>query len=200
MNKSGHYITLIILSVFLLVSTNSFAIEWRLDPNNSQLNFISTKKTHISEIHQFKDIEGSYDSQGELILNVNLASVDTDNDIRDQRMKEFLFEVSDFKTARICATIDTETIDAIAEGASFRLTVDATLELHGDKKPLTMDIIITRLVGAKLSVVSATPTIINVADFSLVAGIEKLQELAKLPSISHNVPVSFYLVFKLKHS
>ncbi|RKZ87016.1 MAG: hypothetical protein DRQ39_04925 [Gammaproteobacteria bacterium] len=97
------------------------------------------------------------------------------------------------------ANIDTSDIDAIAEGASALLTVDVELNLHGETKPLTMDIAVTRLAGAKLSVVSVRPVILNVSDFSLVAGVEKLRELAKLPSISQAVPVSFYLIFKLKH-
>ena len=199
MDKYIRYIPAL-LTLFFIFTANSNAAEWQLDSDNSQLNFISTKKVHISEIHHFKDVQGRFDSQGELTLNVNLASVDTNIVVRDERMKKFLFEVEHFATATIFATIDTEVIAAIAEGASRLLTVDATLDLHGEQKLLTMDVIVTRLVGAKLSVASVAPVIIDVADFSLVAGVEKLRELANLPSISYTVPVSFYLMFKLKRS
>ena len=37
---------------------------------------------------------------------------------------------------------------------------------------------------------------LNAADFDIGAGIEKLMDVAKLPSISTAVPVSFNLVFK----
>jgi hypothetical protein len=42
-------------------------------------------------------------------------------------------------------------------------------------------------------VVSAHPVILNADNYKLAKGIEKLRELASLPSISHAVPVSFYL-------
>ena len=182
-----------------MFSVNIFAAEWQLDPINSQLSFISTKKVNVAETHYFRNIQGSVDSQGQLILAIDLASVDTNITVRDERMREYLFEVDIFTTATVSASIDTSDIDAIAEGASARLTVDAELDLHGEKKTLKMDVVVTRLVGAKLSVVSVQPVILNLSDFSLVSGVEKLRELAKLPSISQAVPVSFYLIFKLKH-
>jgi len=174
------------------------ASDWIIDDHNSQLNFVSIKKTNIAEVHEFKKLTGTYDAQGQFILDINLASVDTKIPIRDDRMKSYLFEVDRFSTATITAIIDTDLVDAIAEGASERLSVDAKLDLHGVTKPLTLDIIVTRLVGAKLSVVSTQPVIINANDFALSSGISKLMELASLPSISQAVPVSFYLTLKLK--
>ena len=195
MNIKHSYIALLLV----MFSVNIFAAEWQLDPINSQLSFISTKKVNVAETHYFRNIQGSVDSQGQLILAIDLASVDTNITVRDERMREYLFEVDIFTTATVSASIDTSDVDAIAEGASARLTVDAELDLHGEKKTLKMDVVVTRLVGAKLSVVSVQPVILNLSDFSLVSGVEKLRELAKLPSISQAVPVSFYLIFKLKH-
>tara|TARA_R110001583_G_scaffold41891_1_gene133168 strand:- start:68234 stop:68830 length:597 start_codon:yes stop_codon:yes gene_type:complete len=179
-------------------SISAYAIDWVVDGNDSQLNFVSIKKTNIAEVHEFKHLEGSYDSQGQFILDIDLASVDTHVPVRDTRMKDYLFEVSKFSTAKITAMINTDLVDAIAEGASEIFTVDANLDLHGVIKPLKLDIIVTRLVGAKLSVVSVQPVIINADDFALATGINKLMELASLPSISQAVPVSFYLTLKLK--
>jgi polyisoprenoid-binding protein YceI len=181
-----------------LSSISAYAADWVIDSSGSQLNFISIKKMNIAEVHQFKQLQGSYDSKGNFVLDIDLASVDTQVPIRDDRMKKELFEVSKFSTAKLTAMIDTDQIDAIAEGASERFTFDAKLDLHGVSKPITLDVIVTRLVGAKLSVVSAKPVIINADDFELASGINKLMELASLPSISHVVPVSFYLTLKLK--
>ncbi len=181
-----------------LSSISAYAADWVIDSSGSQLNFISIKKMNIAEVHQFKQLQGSYDSRGNFVLDIDLASVDTQVPIRDDRMKKELFEISKFSTAKLTAMIDTDQIDAIAEGASERFTFDAKLDLHGVTKPITLDVIVTRLVGAKLSVVSAKPVIINADDFELASGINKLMELASLPSISHVVPVSFYLTLKLK--
>ncbi|PHS30809.1 MAG: hypothetical protein COA95_07790 [Methylophaga sp.] len=188
----------IVVMMLVLFSLPTIAAEWILDSNTSHLNFVSIKKGNIAEVHQFKSLQGQYGTQGQLNVKIDLASVDTQNSVRDQRMKEHLFEVDSVAAATLTAIIDTEIVDAIAEGASEQITVDATLELHGDSKPLTIDVIITRLVGAKLSVVSAKPIIINAGDFSLIKGIDKLMALAKLPSISLAVPVTFYLTFNLK--
>jgi polyisoprenoid-binding protein YceI len=181
-----------------LSSISAQAMDWVVDSSDSQLNFISIKKTNIAEVHTFKHLQGSYDAQGQFVLDIDLASVDTSVAIRDDRMKKELFDVSKYSTAILTASIDTDLVDAIAEGASSHLTVDAKLNLHGVTKPVTLDVIVTRLVGAKLSVVSAQPVIINADDFELASGINKLMELASLPSISHVVPVSFYLTLKLK--
>lgn len=181
-----------------LSSMSAYAIDWVIDTHDSQLNFISIKKGNIAETHQFNQLNGRYDSQGQFTLDIDLASVDTKIPVRDDRMKNYLFEVNTFSTANISAMIDTDLVDAIAEGASQRLTIDAKLDLHGVIKPLTLDVIVTRLVGAKLSIVSSQPVIINADDFALSPGINKLMELASLPSISQAVPVSFYLTLKLK--
>jgi hypothetical protein len=45
-------------------------------------------------------------------------------------------------------------------------------------------------------VTTVQPVIIKAEDFALVAGINKLQALAKLPSIAYTVPVSFVLTFQ----
>ena len=198
MNIKRSYIRLLLV-IFSLFSINAFAVEWQLDPTNSQVSFISTKKINVAETHYFRQLDGSVDSQGQLTLAIDLASVDTNITVRDERMREYLFEVDIFTTATVSASIDMSDVAAIAEGASARITVDAELDLHGEKKPLKMDVVVTRLVGAKLSVVSVQPVILNISDFALISGVEKLRELANLPSISQAVPVSFYLMFKLKH-
>jgi polyisoprenoid-binding protein YceI len=178
-----------------LFSTVILANEWQLNADASQLTFISIKKTHIAEIHTFKKLKGLLDAQGQFSLEIDLTSVDTNIAVRDERMKTYLFDIKQFATAKVSAKIDLESLDAIAEGASQQMTIDAMFNLHGETQDLTLNVVVSRLVGAKLSVVSVQPVIINAGDFALLAGVEKLRELAKLPTISHAVPVSFYLTF-----
>ena len=185
----------VLLFSSLLLSTAVTANEWQLNAEASQLSFISTKNTHIAESHQFNQLSGFLDAQGQFSLEINLASVDTTITVRDERMKMYFFDIKQFSTAKLSAKVDLALLESIAQGASKPMTIDATLALHGETQPLTLKVVVTRLVGAKLSVVSIQPVILNVGDFALVAGIEKLRELAKLPSISHAVPVSFYLIF-----
>ena len=188
----------ILATALCLAIGSANAAEWAIDNQSSQLNFMSIKKDHIAELHQFDEIQGRLDAEGKFALNINLASVNTNNVVRDQRMTQYLFNVDKFATAELTADIDLSVLDAIAEGASAAINIDANLNLHGKVQSVKLNLIVTRLVGAKLSVVSAQPVLLNVADFDLVSGVNKLMELASLPSISHAVPVSFYLIFKLK--
>jgi len=194
------FIKSVVLTVSILLFSNisAYAAEWVIDTDSSQLNFISIKKGTVAETHQFNKFEGQLNSHGQFELNIDLASVDTNIEVRDDRMKKHLFDVDSFSTSSLTANIDLALLDAIDEGRSVAVLVDTKLELHGVTMPVQLNVIITRLVGAKLSVVSVEPVIINAADYSLVSGVNKLMEIAKLPSISHAVPVSFYLILNLK--
>ncbi len=178
------------------MANTATAASWALAPAESRLNFMSIKKINMIETHQFNSFTGEVDANGKFILTVDLASVDTNNEIRDGRMKEFLFDVSQYAKATVTGQLDMLELDAIAEGANIGMIVDAQLDLHGQSKMVSLDLVVTRLVGAKMAVAALQPIVLNVGDFALVAGVEKLKELANLPSISHAVPVSFFLTFK----
>jgi len=181
----------------ILLATSTFATEWALDSKESQLNFVSVKKTHIAEVHQFTGLKGDLDDKGNFRFEIDLNSVDTNIAIRDERMREYLFQtkIQSFSQAIVTAKLDDTVIDLIPVGASETLNVEAKLALHGETKLLNMELLVTRLADEKLLVISAKPVLLKVDDFALVAGVEKLKELAKLPSISYAVPVTFELMF-----
>jgi polyisoprenoid-binding protein YceI len=180
----------------LMFAFNLQAAEWKLDNSTSTLNFISTKKTHVSEIHQFRELTGTVNADGQVTVSINLASVDTSIEVRNERMKLYLFDTANFTSANLTTQVDPTLFDTLQVGDTSVFTLDSVLDLHGKAVPLTLDVIVTRLSSEKLSVVSLKPVLVKASEFDLVAGIDKLQELAGLPSISHTVPVSFYLNFK----
>ena len=172
------------------------ANDWIVVPEQSQLNFISVKKSNVAEVHQFKSVSGQWDLKGELIVDIDLATVETGIEIRNQRMRELLFDVSQFSKATLKSFIDVQVIDELTISETVSLIVTAQLSLHGQIRPVELTVRVTKLSSDKILVISDKPTILNVADFDLIAGVEQLREVAKLPSISHAVPVSFYLTFK----
>ncbi len=192
--KVGFY-----LWIGLLISTAVFAQEWDVNTAESQLNFVSIKKGTVGEVHQFKQISGEMDASGHFTLHIDLTSVDTHIPIRDQRIKQYLFEVTQFSEATLHAQIDPQWLKDIAEGSNALLQIDAALELHGQRHTIPLSLIVTRLASGQLFVVSAQPVLLNAKDWSLTAGIDKLRALAKLPSISYVVPVTFYLTLNLKY-
>lgn len=178
---------------FLLLSVGAQATDWQVNNAQSKLSFVSTKKVNIAEVHSFGQLSGGLSAAGQFVLDIDLNSVNTNIDIRDSRMKEFLFDVIDFPAAQITAMIEPELVNAMTVGQQELSAVAGKLELHGQTQALNFDVVVTKLADDTLFVVSATPVILNVADYQLVEGVEKLRELAGLPSISLAVPVSFYL-------
>lgn len=190
---------LIKLVAGLAVALNSaWALaDWQLSNDQSQLSFVSTKAGNIAEIHHFKQLGGGI-SGNQANVTIDLASIDSLIPIRDDRMKSMLFEVGKFAQANIDASIDSNVFDAMAIGDSNQISLDASLSLHGETSPITVQTVVTKLSNSRLMVTTWQPVIVNAATFKLVEGVEKLREVAGLPSISQSVPVSFVLVFDKK--
>ena len=177
-----------------LLAASSWA-DWTLDNTQSQLNFVSIKKGFVGEVHNFKQLKGIVTDDGEATITIDLASVATQIDIRDQRMRDVLFEVNKFATATVTAKLDKAVIKGLKTGASTTLPLALTLNLHGQGKSIPATVTVTALAGDRLLVTTREPLIINATDFDLVNGIEQLRELAGLPSIDIAVPVTATLVF-----
>jgi polyisoprenoid-binding protein YceI len=177
----------------LMAAVTAHAASWQINNAQSQLNFVSIKKGDVAEVHHFERLTGSLSDSGLFSADIDLESVNTNIEIRDQRMREFLFDVVDFPTANLSAQVDPALVTALATGQSKTATVDAELSLHGQKQTLAIEVMISKLSDNTLMLVSAKPLVLNVSAFDLVQGVEKLRELAGLPSISHAVPVTFYL-------
>lgn len=184
-----------ILLLFTSLFTCYSVADWQLTPEHSTINFNSVKKEHLVENHHFNQFAATINEDGKVMLTIDLSSVDTKISIRDQRMKEHLFNTKLFPQAAFSAQLNTEELENIAIGSSQSMTVNGDISLHGQKQTVEMDVLVSKLSSHKLLVVSQAPLIIHAEDFDLIAGINKLQALAKLPSITHSVPVNFILTF-----
>ena len=178
----------------LFVAGPGFA-AWTLDNDASQISFVSVKAGDAGEAHRFTEISGELSADGKASVTIQLASVDTLIPVRDERMREMLFQTDLFPTASLSANIDMDALNAIEPGNSMDMATDLTLDLHGQQLSLAAEIIVARLGNHRLMVSSRKPVIINAASVDLVNGIEALREIANLPSISKAVPVSFVLTF-----
>jgi hypothetical protein len=179
----------------LLLAGPCFA-DWTLDNNNSQISFVSVKAGDAGEVHRFTEISGGLSADGNASVTIQLASVDTLIPLRDERMRELLFQTDMFPTASLSAAIDMDTLNAIEPGNSMDMATNLELDLHGHKVTLAADMIVARLGDRKLMVSSRKPIIVNASSVDLVTGVEALREIAGLSSISKAVPVSFVLTFE----
>lgn len=189
LNKT--FVTAILIFFSLTVQA-----QYQLDEGESSLYFVSIKKNKIGEVHSFSQLAGSINDKGFASIRVNLASVKTHIEIRDERMKSMLFETDRFPEAVVTTQIVGIQNGLVTVGERVVKTVELSLNLHGQLKTLQAIVQIVGLSNGALGVSSVKPILLNAADFELGAGIEKLMDVAKLPSISTAVPVSFNLVFK----
>ena len=170
--------------------------EWRLQNDRSQLAFVTIKAGDLGEVHTFGELSGRVDDDGAVTVDIDLASVDTLIPIRDERMRDILFETVQFPTATLTANIGAERLRSLAGGTTGLLSVDGVLRLKGAEIQLRLEVMTERLADGAMLVASRKPAVVLAAAIGLTDGVERLREIARLPSISQAVPVSFVLVFQ----
>lgn len=182
------------LSVMVFSVSPAWA-DWTLKNDQSQLSFISIKKGDIAEVHRFDRLEGSVDKKGNVKLVIELASVDTAIPIRDERMREMLFDTKVFPRATLSGTVDANQVSKLKVGDMMVNTIQGQLSMHGKSSPVNAELVVARLAADTLLIASRKPVVLQAGDFDLLAGVEKLREVAGLSSISNAVPVNFVLTF-----
>ena len=184
--------------VTVLFLASSAAAHWELDNNSSTLSFVTVKADHVGEVHTFDQLSGDINDDGSVQITIELASVNTLIDIRNERMQNMLFETNLFPQATISGEIDLDAVAEMDAGVSQAISVDFDLAIHGESSSYTADVLVTRTESGVLA--STVKPIIVMADtHGLVSGVEALREVAGLPSISRAVPVSFNVVFEQGH-
>jgi hypothetical protein len=184
----------IVLSSSFLFSSTVFA-GWTLDGENSNLYYVTSKAAALSELNSFAELTGSINDNGNAMVSISLGSVDTAIDIRNERMREIVFQVATYPLATISLDSDSSRLASLQPGESYRATHAATLDLHGSEQSLSIDVVISGLQGGGLLVSLAKPLIVNAASFGLAASVEQLREIAGLPSINNNIVVDFTLQY-----
>ena len=179
---------------FLIVAGAANA-QWDLDSAKSSIDFISIKNNSVAELHTFSTLAGSASRDGKVELTISLDSVETLIAIRNERMREMLFETVKFPVATVTTEIAPGLMSAVAEGGTVQAEQLLTLSLHGIEKAMTVPVVISGDSGGNIQVLLARPIILNAADFGLEAGVAALQSAAGLQAISRAVPVTVHLVF-----
>ena len=183
----------LMLCLSLLMAAVSAQADWILANESSQLNFVSTKASHIAETHTFTELSGQITDDGAAKLVIDLTSVDTGIDIRDQRMQSMLFDVVSFPDARIETRLDLPALETLT--APTTLVIEAELSLAGQTTPVQGQVLVVPVDRSRVSITTVAPIIVRAPSLGLESGIEALREIAGLPSIGYSVPVTFSLIF-----
>ena len=169
--------------------------DWTVQAGESRLSFVTVKNGSVAEAHGFTGLSGSVSGDGEAELTIDLATVATNVDIRDERMRDLLFETGVYPAARVTAQLDPTGFSALGVGESTTLDLVATLDLHGMQEPLGAELVVTRTAEDKVLVQSARPIIVEAGSFGLAEGVEQLRSVAGLESITGAVPVTLSVTF-----
>ena len=170
--------------------------QWKLDNETSELRFVTTKNTNVAEVQQFRKLAGELGPSGTVHFVIDLASVETQVPIRNERMQTMLFEVAQFPTAQFEGQVDMQRIAALQPGMSTDMDIEGKLTIHGKTQDTKALLRVVRLQGERLQVSTRAPVLVSALPFDLAAGIEKLREIVGLPNIIGTVPVSFALTFR----
>ncbi|HPF47981.1 MAG: YceI family protein [Alphaproteobacteria bacterium] len=186
--------TLLIFAATSLFSNAALA-EWKLDAANSNISYGTIKNDSIGESNTFKTISGSISDSGQINIDIALASVDTQVEVRDGRMRDIVFKVAENASAKLTGNVDLADYQNQKIGSSRVVETSVQLELVGQKIEQDVTLVVTRLGENKVMVIPQGVLFIDADDYELVDSIETLRELAGLETIASVVPMSFYLTF-----
>ena len=169
---------------------------WVLNGDASGLTYVTIKNSDLAEINTFRSLSGTVEPDGKAEFLIDLNSVDTDNEIRDGRMKSILFKTGEFPSAKVSAEVDMVEYEALGVGESYTEQLDISLELSGVTWEQKFYVLVTRLGPNKVVVTNKAPLLLDARDFGFGEGLTTLQGLAGLGSITPVVPVTVSLVFE----
>lgn len=170
--------------------------EWTLDGEASELSYVSIKAGEIAEINAFESLNGGVTQDGTASVVIDLSSVSTGVDIRNERMRDIFFVVADYPTAIVTAQIDPASFETLGVGESTTQTLSGTLSIKEVEAPFETEVMVTRAGPDRVIAASTDPVIVDAGQLQLTDGLAQLQELAGLDSITPVVPVTFTLTFE----
>ena len=180
-------IRLISCAALLLMAQATLA-DWRLT-SASKVGYVSIKNNAIAEHNVFSGVTGSLSKKGQLKINIDLSTVETQVEIRNQRMRELFFEVTQYPQAVVTAELDVQELAQVDSGAPLEIVKPFTLSLHGVEATAEAHLRVVA-VGGRAWVSTVRPILISAADFGLEGGVTALQKIAGLQAIAAVVPVS----------
>ena len=177
--------------VLLLLITQATLADWRLTAA-SEVGYVSIKNNAIAENNYFSGVTGSLNKKGQLKVSIDLSTVETQVDIRNQRMRDLFFEITQYPEAVVTAQLDMQELAQVESGAPLELVKPFTLSLHGVESTAEAHLRIVS-VGGRAWVSTVQPILISAADFGLKGGVAALRKIAGLEAIAAVVPVSVNL-------
>ena len=162
---------------------------------DNQVHFTSNKTNKqnktITEESSFATSSAQLSADGVFAMSIDLASVKTNIDLRDERLRDWVFEVAKFPKAEISGKIDMNAIGSLKTGDSLQLKQPLTLDIHGNKLDIDAQLTLKRSADNSISVETTEPVMLDAKKMGMSEGVAKLVEVMALASINEQIPVTF---------
>lgn len=168
--------------------------SWTLVPEASSVSFVTVKNGDVVEAHHFTEMSGSVSADGMAQLTIAADSLETWIDIRNERVRDILLQVTQYPTIDIAARLDQEDYADLMPGDSVRREVELQVMIAGTTRSLYGDVLVVRS-ATNVSVATLEPVIVDMRDFGLGDAVEALRVVASLDAITPVIPVSVILAF-----
>ena len=178
-----------------IVATPVLAEHWTLAPEGSHLAYGTIKKDTVGEVNSFTNLSGHVSPDGKAEIEIDLSSVETNIDIRNERMIEHVFRK--VGTAKLTAEFDMEEVADLGVGETTTVDAEAILSLAGTDVEFDAEMFVARLSETSVMVSTNDMVFISTEDAGVNAGVDKLMELAQLPGITRTVPITARLIFNM---
>ena len=176
-----------------LTATSVAAESWIMDGDASVVGFGSVKKDTIGEAHTISGVSGTVTADGTVNVTLDLTSVQTNIDIRNERIGEHVFASE--TTAMLTATVDMAALEALNVGEHMVTEVEGDLTLLGNAIPVYLDMFIMRTADGQVLATSNSMLFVSTEEAGIDAGIDMLMQLADLPGITRTFPVTMRFLF-----
>jgi polyisoprenoid-binding protein YceI len=177
------------------------AARWNVDAPQSELHFVTTKAgkpgiATVEEVQSFTGFTGVLDGTGQVQLAIDLASVQTHVPLRDQRLRDMLFKVTEHPRAQFTAQFDMSALKGLKSGQFKDVDISGTLAINGTSQPLETQLRVVKLAHGELLVSTLQPIVVDLQKYDLGEGVTALHDVMALNVLSASAPVSFSLLLK----
>lgn len=182
-----------VIAMAMALGGAAHAETWTLDGAASHLAYGSIKKDTVGEVNSFSGLKGTVDANGQANVTIDLTSLETSIDIRNERMQEHVFRGAG--EAQLTAQLDMDEVAGLGVGEMALVDVEGALSLLGATVELDLEMLVVRLAENRVMALSNDMVFVGTEELGIETGIDKLMEIAKLPGITRTAPVTLRLVF-----
>jgi hypothetical protein len=177
-----------------LVAASSVSADWEMVKDESSFSFGTVFNERESEKHTFTEFSGFVQKGGNAKFDINLLSVKTGIEKRDQRIHKILFTRP--MAASYWVRVDTRHIESLPINEPRELVLRGSFIFNKRPTPVPLRVKVTRMKAGRFRVESIGSNVLDASTLGLADKIERLRAAAGLWDISPMVSLEFKLVFK----